>query len=100
MLFLFNSSSFLLLVPWAVLRDCGFLGVFNYRNILLDQGPVIKSVVSLTSSLVVKNITVLINAISNSQVLFAEKMQKLLTFFQQNIYAYMPYLMIKVLTLR
>ena len=32
------------------------------------QGPVVQSVVSLTSSLVVKMLTVLVSAISNSQV--------------------------------
>ena len=36
-------------------------------------GLVIQSVVSLTSSLVVKMLTVLVSTISNSQVFFAEK---------------------------
>ena len=39
-----------------------------------NLGPVVQSIVSLTSSLVVKMLTVLVNTISNSQVFFAEKM--------------------------
>ena len=53
-----------------------------------DQGPVVQSIVSLTSSLVVKMITVLISTISNSQATHI---------FSAKILAYMPYLMIKVL---
>ena len=66
-------------------------------------GPVVQSIVSLTSSLVVKILTVLVSAISNSQVFLLKKcewplqMQKLLTgIFSAKILAYMPYLMIKV----
>ena len=53
-----------------------------------DQGPVVQSIISLTSSLVVKMLTVLISSISKSQILLLKKykwllqMQKLLTFFQ------------------
>ena len=36
-------------------------------------GPALQSIVSLTSSLVVKMLTVLVRTISNSQVFFAEK---------------------------
>ena len=39
-----------------------------------DQGPVVQSIVSLKSSLAVKMLTVLVSAISNSQVFFAGKM--------------------------
>ena len=53
-------------------------------------GPVVQSIVSLTSSLVVKMLTILVSTISNSQVFLLKKkyeqllqMQKLLTFFQQ-----------------
>ena len=35
---------------------------------VLDQGPVVQSIVSLTSSFVVKTLTVLVSTISNSQV--------------------------------
>ena len=38
-----------------------------------DQGPVVQSTVSLTSSLVVKMLTVLVSTISNSQVLLLKK---------------------------
>ena len=57
-------------------------------------GPVVQSVVSLTSSLRVISLTVLTDSIYNI-LFFAEKMwvafalQKLLTFFQQKISAYL-----------
>ena len=59
------------------------------------QGPVVQSIDSLPSSLAVKRLTVLVNTISNLQVFLLKQkcvlqMQKLLTFFQQNILAYMP----------
>ena len=53
------------------------------------QGPVVQSIVSLTSSLRVISLTVLADSIYNILIFFAEKMwvafalQKLLTFFQQ-----------------
>ena len=55
------------------------------------QGPVVQSVVSLTSSLWVISLTVLADSVYNILIFFAEKMwvafalQKLLTFFQQKI---------------
>ena len=58
-------------------------------------GPVVQSVVSLTSSLRVILLTVLVDSIHNILIFFAEKMwvafalQKLLTFFQQKISAYL-----------
>ena len=60
-----------------------------------NQGPVVQSVVSLTSSLRVISLTVLADSIYNILIFFAEKMwvafalQKLLTFFQQKISAYL-----------
>ena len=69
-------------------------------------GPVVQSVVSLTSSLVVKMLTVLLSTISNSQVFFWKKMwvasafAKATHIFSTKILAYMPYLMIKDLTIR
>ena len=50
-------------------------------------GPVVQSVVSLTSSLRVISLTVLADSIYNILIFFAEKM--LLTFFQQKISAYL-----------
>ena len=38
------------------------------------QGPVVQSIVSLTSSLVVKMLTVLVSTISNSPVFLLKKM--------------------------
>ena len=66
-------------------------------NTLLSQnrGPVVQSVVSLTSLLRVISLTVLADSIYNILIFFAEKMwvafalQKLLTFFQQKISAYL-----------
>ena len=55
------------------------------------QGPVVQSVVSLTSSLRVISLTVLADSIYKILIFFAEKMrvafalQKLLTFLQQKI---------------
>ena len=55
-----------------------------------NQDPIVQSVVSLTSSLVVKMLIVLVSTISYSQVFWLKKkcekllqMQKLHTFFQQ-----------------
>ena len=57
-------------------------------------GPVVQRMVSLTSWLVVKMLTVLVSTISNLQVILLNKckkllqMQKLLTFFSKNISIY------------
>ena len=67
---------------------------FCLLQAMVVQGPVVQSVVSLTSSLRVISLTVLADSIYNIQIFFAEKMwvafalQKLLTFFQQKISAY------------
>ena len=42
--------------------------IFKMKQERICQGPVVKSIVSLTSSLVVKMLTVLVSKISNSQV--------------------------------
>ena len=61
----------------------------------IGQGPVVQNVVSLTSSLRVILLTVLADSIYNFLIIFAEKMwvafalQKLLSFFQQKISAYL-----------
>ena len=60
------------------------------------QSSVVQSIVSLTSSFVVKMLTVLVSTISNSQVFLLKnvssfckcKMQKLLTFFSKHISIY------------
>ena len=63
--------------------------MWKYRNchwsstICDIQGPVVQSVVSLTSTLRVISLTVLADSIYNILIFFAEK--KLLTFFQQKI---------------
>ena len=68
-------------------------------------GPVVQSIVSLTNSLVVKMLTVLVSTISNSQVFLLKKMRvafanaKATHIFSTKILAYMPYLMIKYLTI-
>ena len=52
-----------------------FSDVAAHMHITLKiQDPVVQSIVSLTSSLVLKVLTVLVSTISNSQVFFVEKM--------------------------
>ena len=74
-----------------VYKPCGCCGIYRLK----DQDPVVQSVVSLTSSLRVILLTVLADSIYNILIFFAEKMwvafalQKLLTFFQQKISAYL-----------
>ena len=57
------------------------------------QGPVVQSIVSLTSSLRIISLTILGDSIHNILIFFAEKMwvllHKLLAFFQQKISAYL-----------
>ena len=54
------------------------------------QGPVVQSIVSLTSSLVVKMLTVLVNVISNSHVFLLKKkmLVKATHIFSDNISVY------------
>ena len=60
-------------------------------------GPVVQSVVSLTSSLKVISLTVLADSIYNMLIFFAEKMwvafalQKLLTFFAEKNFSIFAY---------
>ena len=58
--------------------------VIPFKSISIP-GPVVQSVVSLTSSLRVISLTVLADSKYNNLIVFAEKnaLQKLLTFFQQ-----------------
>ena len=62
------------------------------KVLVKEQGPVVQSIISLTSLLMVKMLAVLVSTISKSQVV-------LLTFFSAKILGRMPYLMIKVLTI-
>ena len=68
-----------------------------------NLGPVVQSIISLTSLLVVKMLTVLVSKISNSQVFLLKKCANAKAthiFFSKNISIYCrPYLMIKVLTI-
>ena len=66
-------------------------------------GPVVQSIVSLMSLLVVKILTVLVSTISNSQLflqIFIFANAKATHIFSAKILVNMPYLMIKVLTIR
>ena len=94
--FSIKTFPFLILIDWEIfffLRHvCIFLiWVFDDD----DLGPVVQSVISLTNSLRVISLTVLADSKYNILILFAEKMwiafalQKLLTFFQQKISAYL-----------
>ena len=68
---------------------------FTAHKLIKVLSPVVKNVVSLTSSLRVISLTVLEDSIDSILIFFAEKMwvafalQKLLTFFQQKISAYL-----------
>ena len=62
------------------------------------QVPVVQSIVSLMSLLVVKILTILVSIIPNSQVFLLKK--KATHIFSARILAYMLYLMIKVLMIR
>ena len=61
------------------------------------QGPVVQSIISLTSSLRGQFIKCFTTLLPNKLIFFVEKMreafalQKLLTFFQQKILAYLRY---------
>ena len=76
------------------------------RNENSNLGPVVQSVVSLTSSLRVISLTVLQDSIHNILIFFAEKMwvafalQKLLTFFSAKKFRIFAYHSIKILTNR
>ena len=52
------------------------------------SGPVVQSIVSLTSSLVVKMLTVLVSKISNSQVFLLKKCECYSHFVSKNISIY------------
>ena len=62
----------------------------NFLVWMIYQGPVVQSIVSLTSSLVVKMLTVLESKISNSQVFLLKKCEyvKCEIFFSKNISVY------------
>ena len=80
---------------WSHKSYCRLSRALAHIRSVNIQGPVVQSVVSLTSSLRVISLTVLVDSIHNILIFFAEKMwvafalQKLLTFFQQKISAYM-----------
>ena len=73
----------------------GIVDQTSLNSVDPDLGPVVQGIVSLTSSLRVISLTVLADSIYNFLIFFAEKMsvafalQKLLTFFQQKISAYL-----------
>ena len=76
-------------------RNFASLAMQNTPSEDPDLGPVVQSIVSLTTSLRVISLTVSADPIYNILIFFAEKMwvafalQKLLTFFQQKISEYL-----------
>ena len=68
--------------------------LLNTYNIYDLLGPVVRGIISLTSSFVVKTLTVLINTISNSKVFLLKKCEKLCKcksypqFFSKNMSLY------------
>ena len=87
---------------WSFKTQINFL----LRHFDDNLGPVVQSVISLKSLLRVKLLTVLVSTISNLQAFFLKKMwvafanAKATHIFSEKILAYMPYLMIKVSTIR
>ena len=82
----------------------GITGIFadsEGQDCTAYMGPVFQSIVSLTSSLVVKMLTVLVSTISNSYLFLLKKMcvafanAKATQIFSAKILAYMPCLMMK-----
>ena len=58
----------------CVVAACSWIGIQKYQVLHnAIQGPVVQSIVNLTSSLMVKMLTVLVSTISNSQVFLLEK---------------------------
>ena len=58
----------------------------NFHDIKnINQGPVVQSIVSLTSSLVVKMLTVLVRKISNSQLFLLKNVSSFCNFFSAKI---------------
>ena len=55
-----------------IINSSFYLERLNY--VIIEQGPVVQSVVSLTSSLRVISLTVLADSIHNILIFFAEKM--------------------------
>ena len=82
------------------------LKFFDHPVQAKNLGPVVQSIVSLTSSLRVILLTVLANSIYTILIFFAEKMcvafalQKLLTFFQQKNFSIFAYHSMKIFTNR
>ena len=68
--------------------------LLEQQNVDPDQGPVVQSIVSLTSSLRGQLVKCFTTLLPNTPKIFVEKMreafaqQKLVTFFQQQILAY------------
>ena len=81
---------------WVRIGDDRVGGICScFKN--KHQGPVVQSIVSLTSSLRGQLVKCFTTLLSNTMIFFVEKMreafalQKLLTFFQQKILAYLRY---------
>ena len=70
LLFKYVSLISLCSILTQLLRTKDAHSVYKYLSIrtFVVQGPVVQSIVSLTSSLVVKMLTVLVSTISNSEV--------------------------------
>ena len=74
-------------------RLCSVIVAISGHLLYNFKGPDVRSIVSLTSSLTVKMLTVLVSTISNSQVFLLKnvQMQKLHTFFFSINISIMPY---------
>ena len=61
------------LISVFVGRTCEEVRFLMLQNYVIALGPVVQSIVSITSSLMVKMLTVLVSTISNSQVFLLKK---------------------------
>ena len=84
----------MLLYMFIMLKPAEQLKKYSKSTLFNNLGPVVQSVISLTSSLVVKMLTVLVSAISNSQVFLLENVSSFCKcksyphFFSKNINVY------------
>ena len=88
--------------PFIILLPSSPYDLNNVERDIRHQGQVVQSFISLTSLLVIKMLTVLVSTISNLQVFLLKKCEyaKVTHIFSAKILEDMPYLMIKVLTIR
>ena len=101
-----NLMAILFILLYTPYISALFISKYCYFKPKL-QGPVVQSIISLKSLLVVKILTILVSTISNSGVVLLKNCEyvafanaKATHIFSAKVLAYMPYLMVKVLTMQ